>query len=307
MKAARIGDYSATPVIEDVPTPDIGPGEVLVRVKASSLNPLDVKMQRGFMHAYFPVIFPYTVGTDLAGTIEHTGSNVTRWREGDEVVARLDPTSGGALAEFAVVKAEYLVRAPKTVSLEEAAGISTAAGTAWQALFEVADLKRGQSVLVHAGAGGVGSFAIQFARSVGARVIATASGAGIEIARRLGADQVIDYRSENFAVKVTDVDVVIDTIGGDTQQRSFNVLRSGGYLLATSAPPDEALAKAHNVAATFVFHASDGSRLEKIVEAIDASVLKVLVDRKMSLLNFTNAFEHQASGRARGKIIVTPD
>ena len=138
-------------------------------------------------------------------------------------------------------------------------------------------------------------------------MIATASGEGIEIARRLGADQVIDYRSENFADKVSDVDVVLDTIGGETQQRSFNALRSGGYLLATSAPPDEALAKAHNVAAPFVFHASNGSRLEKIVEAIDASSLKVLVDQKVSLPDLADAFEHQASGRARGKIIITFD
>jgi len=307
MKALRIGNYNAAPVVEDVPTPDISPGEVLVRIKAASLNPLDVKLQRGFMHAFFPLAFPYILGTDLVGTVEYAGSDVTRWRKGDEVLARLDPTSGGAFAEFAVVRDDYLVSVPKKVSFEEAAGIPTAAGTAWQALFEVADLKRGQRVLVHAGAGGVGSFAIQFARSVGAHVIATASGTGVDIARRLGADQVIDYRSENFVNKVSDIDVVLDTIGGETQQRSFNVLRSGGYLLATSAPPDEALAKAHNVAASFVFHASDRSRLEKIVEAIDASSLKVLVDQKVSSLDLAHAFEHQASGRARGKIIVAFD
>jgi NADPH:quinone reductase-like Zn-dependent oxidoreductase len=307
MKTFRIGNYHAAPAVEDVQTPDVGPGEVLVRVKAASLNPLDVKLQRGLMHAFFPLTFPYTLGTDLAGTVEYTGRDVTRWHKGDEVLARLDPTSGGAFAEYAVVRDDYLVSVPRTVSLEEAAGISTTAGTAWQALFEIANLKRGQSVLVHAGAGGVGSFAIQFARSVGARAIATASGQGIEIARRLGADQVIDYQSENFSDKLSDVDVVLDTIGGETQQRSFNVLRAGGYLLSTSAPPDEARARAHNVAATFVFHASNGSRLEKIVEAIDANSVKVLVDRVVSLPNFTDAFEHQASGRAHGKIIVTFD
>ena len=140
------------------------------------------------MHDFFPLSFPYTMGTDLAGTVERVGSGVVGWSEGEEVIARADPTSGGALAELAVVPASYLVRAPTSVSMELAAGIPTVAGTAWQALFEVADLKRGQTVLVHAGAGGVGSFAIQFARAAGARVIATASGTGIEIARRLGAD-----------------------------------------------------------------------------------------------------------------------
>jgi NADPH:quinone reductase-like Zn-dependent oxidoreductase len=305
MKAARIGDYNGTPVIEEVQEPDIGSDEVLVRVRAASLNPLDVKLQRGFMHAFFPLAFPYMLGTDLAGTIERTGSGVTRWGKGDPVIARTDPTSGGALAEFAVVPAGCLAEVPRTVSLEEAAGIPTAAGTAWQALFEIADLKRGQTVLVHAGAGGVGSFAIQFARSIGARVIATASGAGIEIARRLGADQVIDYRSEDFAQKARDIDVVLDTIGGETQQRSFHALRSGGILLATSSPPDEALAEAHNVTATFVFHTSDGRRLEKIGQAIDAGGLKVLIDRKVTLPDLSDAFQHQGSGRARGKIVVT--
>lgn len=303
MKAARVHGYNAAPVLEDVPMPDVGPAEVLVRVEAASLNPLDVKLQRGFMHDFFPLGFPYTMGTDLAGTVERIGSGVVGWSEGEEVIARVDPTSGGALAELAVVPASYLVRAPTSVSMELAAGIPTVAGTAWQALFEVADLKRGQTVLVHAGAGGVGSFAIQFARSVGARVIATASGTGIEIARRLGADQVIDYRWENFAEALSDVDLVLDTVGGETQQLSFGVLRSGGALLATSSPPDEALARAHNVTATFVFHTSDASRLKKIVASVGAGT-KILVDRTVSLDLLDEAFAHQASGHARGKIIL---
>ena len=138
----------------------------------------------------------------------------------------------------------------------------TAAGTAWQALFEVADLQRGQTVLVHAGAGGVGSFAIHLARTAGARVVATASGAGIEVARQLGADQVIDYRSERFEDRLSDLDAVLDTVRDAPQPRSFGVLRPGGTLVSTTAPPDEALAKAHKVSASFVFHQSDGSRLE---------------------------------------------
>jgi len=221
------------------------------------------------------------------------------------VVARTDPTKGGALAEFAVIPAADLAAAPKRASLEEAAGIPTAAGTAWQALFEVANLQRGQTVLVHAGAGGVGSFAIQLARTAGARVIATASGAGIEVARQLGADQVIDYRSERFEDRLSDLDVVLVTVRDDTQQRSFGVLRPGGTLVSTTAPPDEALAKAHKVSASFVFHQSDGSRLGKIVERIDAGTLKVLVDRTVPLEELGDAFRHQGSGRARGKIILS--
>lgn len=305
MDAVRIHEYGAVPVIEDVPVPDVGPDEVLVRVKAAGLNPLDVQLVSGRMHGFFPLTFPYTLGTDFAGTVERPGASAGHWRQGDRVVARLDPTKGGALAGFATVPATYLVAAPERVSLEEAAGLPTAAGTAWQALFEVADLQRGQTVLIHAGAGGVGSFAIQLARTVGARVIATASGTGIEVARQLGADQVIDYRAERFEDKLSDIDVVLDTVRDDTQQRSFGVMRSGGHLVSTTSPPDEALAKAHNVRAAFVFHQSDGNRLGKIIEGLNAGRLKVLMDRTVPLKDFGSALEHQASGRARGKIIVT--
>jgi len=305
MKAARIHGYGAEPVIEDVPVPEAGPNQVLVRVKAASLNPLDVKLHSGVMHGFFPLAFPYTLGTDLTGIVERTGAGVTGWQAGDAVVARLDPTSGGAVAEFALLPAGYLAAAPKTVSLDDAAGIPTAAGTAWQALFEVGGLKGGQTVLVHAGAGGVGGFAVQLAREMGARVIATASGSGIEIARRLGADQVIDYTAADFAGNLSDVDLVLDTIGGETQQQSFGVLRTGGVLISTVSPPDEALAKAHGVMASFVFHQSDAARLGRIVERLDAGSLSILVDRTVPLANFSDAFRYQASGRARGKIILS--
>lgn len=304
MQAVRLHGYGAAPVMDEVPVPDAGPDEVLVRIKAASLNPLDNKLQSGAMHGFFPLAFPSVVGTDLAGTAERTGPGVTRWNAGDKVVARLDPTKGGALAEFAVLPASYLAAAPATVPLEEAAGIPTASGTAWQALLEVAGLKGGQTILVHAGAGGVGSFAIQLAHAAGARVIATASGAGLEIARRLGADQVIDYKAEDFAAKVSGLDVVLDTIGGETQVKSFGILKAGGMLVTTVPPPDEALAKAHGVTATFVFHQSDASRLEKIVDRLNAGALKVLVDRTVPLADFADAFAYQASGRARGKIIL---
>ena len=305
MKAARIHGYNIQPVIEGAANPVIGATDVLVRVAAAALNPLDTKMQQGLMHGFFPLDFPYTIGTDLAGTVEQVGSDVTDWSVDDGVVARTDPPRGGALAELIVVPAGYLAKTPASIPATEAAGVPTAAGTAWQALFEVADLKAGQTVLVHAGAGGVGSFAIQLARHAGARVVATASGEGVDIARRLGADQVIDYRSKRFEDKLSDLDVVLDTIGGDTQQRSFGVLRAGGTLVATASPPDEALAKAHGVNARFVFHQSDAARLTKLFEMIDAGTLKVLVDRVVPMDELASAFVYQGSGRARGKIIVT--
>ncbi|RCS21387.1 NADP-dependent oxidoreductase, partial [Phyllobacterium salinisoli] len=302
MKAVRISGYNAAPMLGEIPRPAAAAGEVLVRVVAAALNPLDVKLQLGYMEQFFPLQFPYTLGTDLAGEIEEIGADVQGWSVGDKIVARTDPTAGGAFAEYAVVPSNYLAKAPSTIPLEDAAGIGTAAGTAWQALFESVALGSGQSILIHAGAGGVGSFAIQFARNAGARVFATASGDGTAIARQLGADKVIDYHASDFTRDISDVDVVLDTVGGDTQQQSYKVLRTGGHLLATALSPDEAFARAHNVETGFVFHSSNGERLRRIVDVIGERGIKVLLDRKTPVNSFTEAFAHQASGRARGKI-----
>jgi NADPH:quinone reductase-like Zn-dependent oxidoreductase len=305
MRQIILSGYEQTPILQDVASPAPNDGEVLVHIRAAALNPLDVKLQRGQMHPYFPLAFPSAMGTDLAGTIEKTGSLTSRWRAGDRVMARLDPTKGGAFADYAIVPENQLALVPDSLNFNSAAGLPTAAGTAWQALVEMADLQADQTVLVHAGAGGVGSFAIPFARSLGARVIATASGDGVEIARDLGADQVIDYRSEEFSRKVADIDVVLDTIGGETQQRSFEVLRSGGKLLSTVSPPDQALAAAHKVDGGFVFHTSNAKRLSDLVKAVGAKGQSVLIDGVFPITSFAQAFERQASGRARGKIILS--
>lgn len=304
MKAARFHAYGGDVVVENMAPPAIGPDEVLVEVKAAALNPLDVKMHAGWMHEVFPVDLPHTIATDLAGVVVRVGDRVQRFRPGDHVVGRSDPTRGGAMAGAAAMPADHLVPVPAGLPLTDAAGIPTAAGTAWQALVEMAGLSAGQTVLVHAGAGGVGSFAIQFARMAGARVIATASGAGVDIARRLGAGQVLDYRTDDFAAMVSGVDVVLDTIGGETQRRSFGVLRSGGRLLAISEAPDPALAAAHGVEADFVFHRSSGRRLRAVVDAIMTAGLTVPIDRVVALDDLAAALRHQASGRARGKIII---
>lgn len=303
MRALRIEGYGAEPALESVDTPVPRAGEALVRVAAASLNPLDVKIQLGHVEAFFPVNLPYTIGSDLAGTVEQLGDGASGFAPGERVVARTAPTAGGAVAEHVIVPVDQLVRLPAAIAFEDAAGVPTAAGTAWQALFEVGDLQAGQTVLVHAGAGGVGSFAIQFARRAGARVIATASGDGIAIAERLGADQVIDYRAEDFTRRVADLDMVLDTIGGDTQARSFAVLRSGGRLVTLISPPDEALAKAHNVRAAFIFHSSDARRLETVLREVEQGV-RVLTDRVVAIDEAPSAFAHQASGRARGKVVV---
>jgi NADPH:quinone reductase-like Zn-dependent oxidoreductase len=219
MKALRLHVYGdiASVVTEDISVPDVGPDEVLIRVAAASVNPLDLKLITGHAAAHFPLTFPYTLGTDLAGTVEQSGPLAARWRPGDSVIARPAPRRGGAFAEFAIVPASQVASAPKSLPIETAAGLPTAAATAWQALFETAHLERGQTVLIHAGAGGVGSFAVQLARIAGAHVIATASAANADLVRELGALRVIDYRTQDFATDLDDVDVVLDTIGGETQ------------------------------------------------------------------------------------------
>jgi NADPH:quinone reductase-like Zn-dependent oxidoreductase len=303
MKALQIGFYGDTPRLADVSEPRPAAGEVLVRVAGAALNPLDLKIAVGHMHDFFPVRFPYTLGTDIGGTVVDAGPGTCGWAPGAEVLARLDPTTGGALAEMAVVPADQLVSAPPTPALTESCGAVTAGATAWQALTEVAAVRPGQRVLVHAGAGGVGSFAVQMARRLDAYVIATASGGGTAIARKLGADEVIDYTSAPFEEQVSDVDVVIDTVGGQVEERSLDVLVPGGLLVATPTPPDVRRASARGLRAEFVFHASDAARLGYVVKLLDDGV-RVLVDRRLRLPEAAGGLAYLGAGHAKGKVII---
>lgn len=305
MKAVRTHGYKNVPIVEDVPMPEIGPDEVLVRVEAAAMNPLDGKLLGGDMARFFPLSFPYTMGTDIAGTIERIGADVVVWNPGERIIARPAPPSGGAFAEFAAVPTDLCAALPASMSITDAAGIPTAGCTAWKALFEIAKLKAGQSVLIHGGAGGVGSFAVQFAHSAGARVIATASGDGVALVRSLGADEVIDYQNEEFRELASDVDVVLDTIGGDTQSVSFDVLRSGGYLASTVHPPDKAVATDKGVSASMVMLDLDGDLLQAVVNDVRDRSVKVLIDRVLPMTRIGEALDRQMSGRARGKIILT--
>ncbi len=306
MKATLIYSYGDidSPVIEDTAPPEVGNDDVLIRVAAASVNPLDLKLIHGELASHFPLMFPYALGTDLAGTVERTGCLSARWCPGDKVIARPDPTRGGAFSEFVAVPAAQVAAAPTALPLAAAAGLPTAAGTAWQALFDVGGLRRGQTVLVHAAAGGVGSFAVQLATIAGARVIATASAANAELVYKLGASQVIDYADEDFSSRLHDVDLVLDTIGGDTQQRSFSVLRPGGTLASIVSPPEKALATAHRVMGTFIFHQTDATRLSLISGLCDKGALRVIVDRELPLGELHAGLERVASRRSRGKVVL---
>lgn len=305
MKAVRIHNFGDAPRIEDSPMPDIGPDDVLVRVQAAALNPLDALVASGIARQFFDIKLPLTLATDFAGVVERVGAAVTEWKAGDRVIAWADASVSGGLAEFAAVPSKACASLPTALSPAEGAAIPTAGVTAWHALFSAAGLKAGETVLIHAGAGGVGGFAIQFAVIAGARVIATASGDGLALARRLGADQVVDYRTQDFATAVSGVDVVLDLVGGETQTRSYSVLRPGGRLVSATMPPDQALAQAHGVTASIFYAKPYADRLGELVAAIVDNKVEIVIDRQTSMSAFDEAWARQTSGRARGKIVVS--
>ena len=305
MKTLEYNKYNQAPAIAERPEPKPSMGEVLVKVAGAALNPLDTKIHAGYMTDFFPVEFPYVPGTDVSGTIEAIGDGISGWKAGDEIIARLDPSKGGAFAEFAVVPADQLVRAPTSMPLPESAGLVTIGGTAWQILFGEYNVASGQRVLIHGAAGPVGAFATQLAAQAGAEVFATAAAQDADYVRSLGAVKVIDYQNERFEEHLSDIDLVVDTVGGDVEERSLKVLRQGGTLIATPMPPDEDRARAAGVEAKFVFHMSDPAKLGHVAERADHGV-KVRLDRMVSFEEGADAFARQASGEAKGKIIFRP-
>lgn len=230
MKAVRIHSFGTSEVLkyEEAPEPDIGPDEVLVKVYACGVNPVDWKVREGFMEKMAPHALPLTLGWDVSGIVEECGALVTRFSPGDAVICRPDTMRNGGYAEYIAVKAHELAPAPKSIPLDTAAGLPLASQAAWMALFDVGGLRRGQKVLIHGASGGVGTFAVQFARLAGAYVIGTTSAKNIGLVRSLGADEIIDHVADDFSKKVRDADLVFDTIGGETQARSWGVIRKGG-------------------------------------------------------------------------------
>ncbi|MDU8358401.1 NADP-dependent oxidoreductase [Pseudomonas syringae group sp. J309-1] len=260
-------------------------------------------MVAGAVADYFPVSLPYTVASDFAGVVEHVGSSVTQWKVGDAVIAWNAPAAGGGLAELAAVPAASCVALPTTLQAFEGAGIPTAASTAWHALFSIAQLKAGETVLIHGAAGGVGTFAVQFAHKIGAHVVATTSGDAVALVRQLGAAQVIDYTAEDFATIASNVDVVIDLIGGEVQSKSYGILRKGGRLISTVATPDEALAAERGVTANMLFVPAYHDRLGEVVQAIVEKGIKVVVGRR--LLSEAEQAWGKVAVHSRGKTIIT--
>ncbi|MDL5160516.1 NADP-dependent oxidoreductase [Actinomycetospora termitidis] len=305
MKAVRIhgfGDESVL-AVESAPIPELGPGDVLVRVHAAAVNPVDSLVRQGiFAVSQRPL--PWIPGWDFAGTIAAVGTETTAWAAGDVVYGRPSLARDGSYAQYLAVDAGEIAAIPRSLSLESAAAVPLVTLTAWKALFDLGGLEPGGTVLVHAGAGGVGTMAVQLAHHRGAKVVATASGDGIALARSLGADEVIDYRSEDFTVRGRFADVVLDTVGGETLERSYGVVAPSGTLITIAGAPDEAKATELGIEAhTFVLD-SNGPRLAEIAGMIDAGDLRPVVTRVLDLDEVAQAHRLIDSGHTHGKVVL---
>ena len=303
MKAVRLQQYGGPEQLkfEDAPDPRPDKGQILVRVHATSVNPWDYKLASGHFSKMIPMRLPYSPGSDFSGVVESLGAGVSEFKAGDEVFGHCP---FGAYAQLAAVPAATSAPKPQKLSHAEAASVAVAAQTAWQGLFEEGRLERGQTVLIHAAAGGVGSFAVQLAHWKGAKVLATASADNEAYLRGLGADQVIDYKTTPFEKIAKDIDLVLDLIGGQTQERSFAVLKPGGALIATASPPSQDLAAKYNVRAKMMGMQPSGERLRKLGELLDAGKIKPTVTKIFPLASARDAWQLSQSGHTRGKIVL---
>ncbi len=305
IKAIRLQAYGGpeTLKLDEIEAPTPGPGQVLVKVEAASVNPLDWKIRQGFMQSFMPLDLPAVLGCDLAGTVEALGEGVDGFKVGDAVYALRGRS--GAYAQKAVVDVAKLALKPASASFTQAAAMPVAALTAWQALFDLGELKAGERVLIHAGAGGVGGFAIQFAHNQGAYVITTASAANEAYVRGLGADEVIDHRATAFETAVSDIDLVIDLIGGDTQERSWGVLKPGGRMVSAAGAPDPARAAAIGGVGRRITVEDRGDQLAQIAQLYDDGKVTVTIAQTYPLAEAAAAQESVKGGRTRGKIVLT--
>jgi NADPH:quinone reductase-like Zn-dependent oxidoreductase len=308
MTAVRVHEPGGREVlkVEQVPRPSPAEGQILVRVHAAAINPVDWKMRKGFGRGRTrgSGADGFILGFDVSGVVEQVGPGVTKFKPGDAVFAMLSLQRGGGYAEYAIVKEDEAAMKPEKASHVEAAAVPLAALTAWQALFDTAHLEKGQTVLIHAGAGGVGHFAVQLAKWKGAKVIATASNDNLDFLRQLGADEVIDYRNQKFEDVAKDVDVVLDSIGGDTQARSFSVLKKGGTLVSIVGPPPQDKATAAGVRAAGILVKPNADELSQIGKLIDVGQVKAVVSKTFPLSEVAKAHEVSETGHARGKIVL---
>ena len=306
MKAIRIHAYGGPELmqLEDAPVPTCGAGDLLVRVVAAGINPIDWKIRSGAMAAQIPNSFPLTLGSDAAGIVTAVGGSVTGFELGDAVFFYAEFARGGTYAEYVAVDASQVAKKPRTVSFATAAALPMAGQAAWTALIETGQVERGMRVLVHGGAGALGMTAVQLAKEHGAHITATANGDDVALVRSLGADEVIDYRTQRFEQVARDMDIVLDTLGGPTQESSWSTLRRGGLLVATTMPPPPERAAAAGVRAAFIFSSPRGAVLAQLAERVDDGRLRIVVGQEFALADAAQAHRLGESGKARGKMIL---
>jgi NADPH:quinone reductase-like Zn-dependent oxidoreductase len=306
MKAARIHAYGASSEIriEDAPLPALQADDVLIRVVATSVNPVDWKIRKGYLKAMIPYEMPLIMGLDVSGIVEKTGPAVTRFKPGDAVYSRPDIARNGAYAEYIAVREAEVAAKPATISHVEAASLPLVSITAWESLFTTGQLAKGQRVLIHAGAGGVGSIAVQLAHAKGAHVTATASKAKAALVRSLGADEVIDYHAQDFSTVARDMDVVFDTIGGDVQEKSWGVLKPRGMLVSITDRPSEDRARAEGKRAAHVFIGPNAAILKDLAGMVDLGQIRPLIAAEFGLDNTAKAQDFSETGRATGKVVI---
>ncbi len=329
MRAMVIDRYGKVPMrLAEMPTPDIGEYEVLAEIHAASINPVDFKIRDGKVKLLLKYKMPLILGNDFSGVVAKVGEKVTRFKVGDEIYARPRKSKIGTFAEYIAIHEDDIALKPKNLSFEEAASIPLVGLTTYQALADIMQLQKGQKILIQAGAGGVGTFAIQLAKIMGAFVATTASEAGANLVKSLGADEIINYRTEKFEEKLKNYDAVIDTLGGEILEKSFGVVKSGGKIVSVSGLPNArfgreygsgffktllfsalthkltALEKKHHVQYSFLFMKPSGEQLRIIANYIEAGKIKPIIDRVYPFEHAQEALEYAETGRAKGKIIV---
>ncbi|SFB21302.1 NADPH:quinone reductase [Lentibacillus halodurans] len=308
MKAVVIHQYGGTDqlVEEEVPNPVIADDQVLVELHATSVNPIDWKVREGYLQERLPFKFPIILGWDAAGVIVEVGNHVSGFSAGDRVFARPDTTEKGTYAEYAAVDENLLAIIPEKISFEEAAAAPLTGLTAWQCLVDFSDIKENDKVLIHAGSGGVGSFAIQIAKSFNAYVASTASAKNEAFLEELGVDRFIDYQKEDFEDIMDDYDIVLDTMGGDIQNKSFNVLKKGGKLVSIAQPPNEEIAASKGVKAGFLWLEPDGKQLARLGELMEKGDVKAYIGHtfQFSEEGMREAHKLSETHHAKGKIVI---
>ena len=329
MKAMIIDRYGKVPMrMTEVPTPEINEYEVLAEIHAASINPIDFKIRDGKVKMLLKYEMPLILGNDFSGVIVKIGAKVTNFKVGDEIYARPRKNKIGTFAEYIAIHEDDIALKPNNLSFEEAASIPLVGLTSYQALHDIMQLQKGQKILIHAGSGGVGTFAIQLAKIMGATVTTTASEAGVNLVTSLGADEIINYKTEKFEDILKNYDAVFDTIGGATLEKSFNIIKSGGNIVSVSGMPNArfgkefgsgffktllfslaskkltALEKKHNAQYSFLFMKPSGDQLRTIANYIKAGQIKPIIDRVFPFEDAQKAMEYSESGRAKGKIIV---